>query len=74
MGKISQDARLVIPKADMRFFRELAGKMGWSFEVKEDTMKKHITSCQKNVELSDEDILSEVEAVRYGESSETKSS
>ncbi len=66
MGKISQDVRLVIPKTDMRFFRELAGKMGWSFEVKEDTLKKYITSRPKGVELSDEEILSEVEAVRYG--------
>ncbi|MDY9920167.1 MAG: hypothetical protein U2P89_15055 [Proteiniphilum sp.] len=66
MGKISQDVRLIIPKADMRFFRELADKMGWSFEVKEDTLKKYIASRPKDVRLSDEEILSEVEAVRYG--------
>lgn len=66
MGKISQDVRLIIPKADMRFIRELADKMGWSFEVKEDTLKKYIASRPKDVRLSDEEILSEVEAVRYG--------
>lgn len=65
MEKISQDVHLVIPKTDMRFFKELAGKMGWSFEVKEDTLKKYIISRPKNVTLSEEDILAEVEAVRY---------
>ncbi len=66
MGKVVEDVRLIIPKTDMRFFRKLADKMGWSFEVKEDYLKGYIASRPKNVELSDAEILSEVETVRYG--------
>ena len=57
--------RLNIPKSDMRFFRELVTKMGWDADTKESALQKYIASRPKNVKLSDEDILSEVYAVRY---------
>ena len=57
--------RLNIPKSDVRFFKELVSKMGWVFETKESVLQKYIASRPKNVELSDEEILSEVYAVRY---------
>ena len=60
------DVRLNIPKSEMRFFRELMAKMGWEAETKESALQKYIASRPKNVKLSDEDILSEVYAVRYG--------
>jgi len=60
------DIRLNIPKSDMRFFRELATKMGWVVETKESALQKYIASRPKNVKLSDDEILSEVYAVRYG--------
>ncbi len=66
MGKVVEDVRLIIPKTDMRFFRQLADKMGWSFEVKEDYLKGYTASRPKNVKLSDAEILSEVETVRHG--------
>jgi len=50
----------------MRFFRELVTKMGWVAETKESALQKFIASRPKNVKLTDEDILSEVYAVRYG--------
>ena len=59
------DLRLNIPKSDMRFFRELATKMGWTVETKESALQKYIASRPKNVKLSEEDILSELYAVRY---------
>jgi len=58
--------RLNIPKSDVRFFRELVTKMGWVVETKENFLQKYISTRPKNVELSDEDILAEVYAVRYG--------
>ena len=58
--------RLNIPKSDMRFFRELVSKMGWEAETKQSALQKYIASRPKNVKLSDQDILSEVYAVRYG--------
>jgi len=60
------DVRLNIPNSDMRFFRELATKMGWAIETKESALQKYIASRPKNVKLSDEEILSEVYAIRYG--------
>ena len=59
------DVRLNIPKSEMRFFRVLVAKMGWEAETKEGALQKYITSRPKNIKLSDEDILSEVYAVRY---------
>jgi len=60
------DIRLNIPKSDMRFFRELIGKMGWKVETKQSALQKYIASRPKNVNLSDKEILAEVHAVRYG--------
>ena len=60
------DVHLNIPKSDMLFFRELATKMGWVVETKEKALQRYIASRPKNVKLSDEEILSEVYAVRYG--------
>jgi len=60
------DVRLNIPKSDVRFFRELAEKMGWAVETKESALQHYIASRPKNVKISDEEILSEVYAVRYG--------
>ena len=60
------DVRLNIPKSDMRFFKELVTKMGWVVETKESALHKYIASRPKNIKLSDEEILSEVYAVRYG--------
>ena len=60
------DVRLNIPKSDIKFFRELTSKMGWVIETKESVLQKFIASRPKNIKLSDEEILSEVYAVRYG--------
>jgi len=60
------DVRLNIPKSEIRFFRELADKMGWAVETKESALQQYIASRPKNVKISDEEILSEVYAVRYG--------
>lgn len=60
-----QGVYLNIPKADMKFFKELAKKMGWSVETKEKLLKNYIAKRPAKVELSDDDILNEVNAVRY---------
>ena len=60
------DVRLNIPKSEVRFFRELADKMGWTVETKQSALQQYIASRPKNVKISDEEILSEVYAVRYG--------
>jgi len=60
------DIRLSVPRTEMKFFRELVAKMGWKAETKENALQQYITSRPKNVKLSDEEILSELYAVRYG--------
>ena len=60
------DIRLNIPKSDFRFFQELVVKMGWKAETKENALRKYIASRPKGVKISDNEILSEVRAVRYG--------
>ena len=60
-----QSVYLNIPKADMKFFKELAKKMGWSIETKESLLKNYISKRPTKVELSDEDIMEEINAVRY---------
>ena len=44
---------------------ELAKKMGWSIETKESLLKNYISKRPTKVELSDEDIMEEINAVRY---------
>ncbi|OAV65254.1 hypothetical protein Barb6XT_02486 [Bacteroidales bacterium Barb6XT] len=60
-----QDIYLNIPKADLLFFTKLAEKMGWMVETKRDILKKYIVSRPKNVDMSENEILSEIRAVRY---------
>ena len=48
-----QSVYLNIPKADMKFFKELAKKMGWSIETKESLLKNYISKRPTKVELSD---------------------
>ncbi|MGG6499105.1 UNVERIFIED_CONTAM: hypothetical protein NY603_39875, partial [Bacteroidetes bacterium 56_B9] len=57
-----QSVYLNIPKADMKFFKELAKKMGWSIETKESLLKNYISKRPTKVELSDEDIMEEINA------------
>jgi len=60
------DVHLNVPKSEIQFFRELVTKMGWVVDTRESALQKYISSRPKNVKLSDEEILSEVYAVRYG--------
>jgi len=64
---MNQDVFLSIPKSDIKFFKELAKKMGWNIDIREDFLKDYIASRPKKVNLSEEEILAELNAIRYGE-------
>lgn len=64
---MNQGVFLSIPKSDIKFFKELAKKMGWNIDIREDFLKDYIASRPKKVNLSEEDILAELNATRYGE-------
>jgi hypothetical protein len=55
-----------IPQMDVIFLEELAKRAGWTFKIKESLLERFIETRPKNVDLSDEDIMEEVRAVRYG--------
>ena len=44
---------------------ELAKKMGWDIDIREDFLKDYIASRPKRVNLSEEEILAELNAIRY---------
>lgn len=56
---------LNVPKSDVKLFQQLAKKMGWTVSDKEAILDKYIQSRPEDVELSDEDILKELNSVRY---------
>lgn len=62
---MNQGIFLSIPKSDIKFFKELAKKMGWEIDIREDFLKDYIASRPKRVNLSEEEILAELNAIRY---------
>ena len=62
---MNQGIFLSIPKSDIKFFKELAKKMGWDIDIREDFLKDYIVSRPKRVNLSEEEILAELNAIRY---------
>ncbi len=60
-----QNVSVNIPKADLKFFRELAAKMGWVLNTRESLVQRYLKSRPTDVCLSDDDILAELKAVRY---------
>ena len=55
-----------LPQADMKFLQLFASKMGWSVDKKQNLWDKYILNSPQNADLSDEEIMEEVRAVRYG--------
>ena len=66
MDAVLQNVYLNVPKTDVRLIKELAEKMGWGMETKENFIKRFIATRPKHIALTDEDILEEVYAVRHG--------
>jgi hypothetical protein len=60
-----QNIYLNVPPSEVGFIMTLAQKMGREVEIKADLLNKYIASRPKNVDLSDEEIMEEVRAVRY---------
>jgi len=55
-----------LPQSDMVLFQLFADKMGWLVDKKQNLWDKYIQNSPRNVDLSDEEIMEEVRAVRYG--------
>jgi hypothetical protein len=55
-----------LPQTDVDFFQQFADKMGWRVDNKQKLWDEYIRNSPKNIDLSDEEIMEEVKAVRYG--------
>lgn len=55
-----------VPKADWSLFRELIRKFGWQTETREQLLNRFVESRPEPPTLSEDDIMDEVRAVRYG--------
>ena len=64
---MTQNVLLSIPQSEAAFISSLALKMGWQVRLKEVMLDNFINLCPNDVDLSDDDIMQEVRAVRYGE-------
>lgn len=62
---MTQNVLLSIPQSEVAFISSLALKMGWQVRLKEEMLDNFINSCPNDVDLSDDDIMQEVRAVRY---------
>jgi hypothetical protein len=65
MATTLQNIYLNVPQTEVGFIMTLAKKMGWEVETKADLLRKYIATRPKSATISDEDILSELKAVRY---------
>ncbi|MDR0833376.1 MAG: hypothetical protein LBN93_04215 [Candidatus Symbiothrix sp.] len=54
-----------VPKTDLTFFKEFANKMGWMIDTKDMFLSQYIKSRPRVIGLSEEDIMTEVRAIRY---------
>jgi len=54
-----------IPKSDLMFFKLFADKFGWQFNIRQSLWDEFIKNNPENVDLSEEEIMEEVRAVRY---------
>jgi hypothetical protein len=60
-----QEIYLNVPQTEVGFITTLPKKMGWEIETREDSLRKYIASRPQNVDLSDDEILSEIRDARY---------
>ena len=61
----TQGVYVNVPAVDWSLFRELIRKFGWQAETREQLLDRFIISRPVNPDISEEEIMDEVRAVRY---------
>ena len=61
-----EDYVLSVPVKDKGFMETLASRMGWQVRSRRSSVERFIKSCPKSPVMTDEEIMEEVNAVRYG--------
>lgn len=62
----TQGIYLNVPSTDWVLLKELIRKFGWQAETREQLLERFVKSRSNKDLLSDEEIMEEVNAVRYG--------
>ena len=65
-GMMREKILVDIPQSDLIFLKLFADKLGWQFKSRQTLWDEYIRNSPEKVDLSDEDIMEEVRAVRYG--------
>ncbi len=61
----TQGVYINVPKNDWPLFRELIRKFGWKAETREQLLDRFVSSRPSDADISEEDIMDEVKAIRY---------
>ena len=61
----TQGIYLNVPMTDWVLLKELIRKFGWQAETKEQLLDRFVKSRSKNPSLTEDEIMEEVNAVRY---------
>ena len=61
-----QGVYLNVPMSDWNLFKELIRKFGWQSETREQLLDRFIASRPQQPPLTEEEIMGEVHAARYG--------
>lgn len=62
----TQGVYVNVPVVDWSLFRELIRKFGWQAETREQMFDRFVSSRPTNPAISEDEIMDEVRAVRYG--------
>lgn len=66
LGLVRETILVDIPKSDIILFQMFANKLGWQYNSRQNLWDKYIKSSPENSDLSEEEIIEEVRAIRYG--------
>ena len=61
----TQGVYINVPKNDWPLFRELIRKFGWKAETREQLLDRFVSSRPSDADISEEDIMDEVKAIRH---------
>lgn len=61
----TQGVYVNVPMVDWSLFRELIKKFGWKVETREQLLDRFVESRPATPEISEDEIMDEVRAVRY---------
>lgn len=62
---MTQGVYLNIPRADWTLLQELVSRFGWQSQTREQLLEEFMGTRPQNIDLTEDDIMNEVRAVRY---------